>query len=132
MQATWSERDYEESYSTTSKDVRYDQNDFLAFVASIDSMHDSDCYSDSECEYNDGQNTAFLNNLVVEYENLIKKYFCRIMIFLMLTRLKQNFLMKNELITQRKFNFLSLNIIAFLRETMFSLKRLRKLNPLLL
>lgn len=74
MQATWSERDYEESYSMTSKDVRYDQNDFLAFVASIDSMHDSDCYSDSECDYNDGQNTAFLNNLVVEYENLIKKY----------------------------------------------------------
>lgn len=37
MQATWSERDSEESYSMTSKDVKYDQNDFLAFVASIDS-----------------------------------------------------------------------------------------------
>ena len=69
MQAIWSDTDFDESDSTTSKDVRYNQNDFLTFVAFIDLEHDSDC----ECEYSNEQNVIFFNNLAVEYENLIKK-----------------------------------------------------------
>ena len=39
--------------------------------------------------------------------------------------------MKKGLNALRKFNFLSLNIIIFLREIVFSLKRLKFFNPLL-
>ena len=42
MQSTWSDTNYEESGSTTFEDAKYDPNDFLAFVASVESMHDSD------------------------------------------------------------------------------------------
>ena len=41
MQATWSEIDSKESDSTIVEDARYKQNDYLAFVAFVDSMHDN-------------------------------------------------------------------------------------------
>lgn len=71
MQVSWSDTDSEEIDSMTFEDAKYEQNDFfLSFVAFIDSMHDSD----SECEYIDEQNVAFLDNLVVKCQNQIKKY----------------------------------------------------------
>ena len=48
----------------------YDHNDFLTFVASIESVYDSDKYN----EFIDDQKIAFLNNLVVEHEKIIKNY----------------------------------------------------------
>ena len=74
MQATWSDTDYEESDSTTSEDERYDHNDFLAFVAFVESMHDIQCDSDSDDGFTNDQKAPFLNNLVVEHEKLIKNY----------------------------------------------------------
>ena len=74
MQATWSDTDSEESDSTTFKDAKYEQNDYLAFVAFVDFVYDGDSDSECECEYADEQNATFLNNLVVECQNLIKKY----------------------------------------------------------
>ena len=59
MQATWSDIDFEESGFTTSEDARYDPNDFLAFVASMESMHDSECDSDSDDEFTDDQKLFF-------------------------------------------------------------------------
>ena len=53
MQATWSDTDFEENDFTTFGDVRYDPNDFVAFVANVESMHDSQCDSDSDDEFND-------------------------------------------------------------------------------
>ena len=50
-------------------------DDYLTFVASLDSVHESDCDSDNDCDYTDEQNGAYQNNLVVEHENLIKKIF---------------------------------------------------------
>ena len=67
MQATWKDIDSKESDSTTSKDAWYEQNDFLAFVVSLNFVHDSDCDCTNE------QNVAYLNNLVVEHDNLIKR-----------------------------------------------------------
>ena len=46
MQATWSDIDSKESGFITSKEEGYDPNDLLAFIASVESMHDSD--SDDE------------------------------------------------------------------------------------
>ena len=43
---------------------------FLAFVASIESMHETD----SEYEFTDTQNNSFLENIVVEYQCLIEKF----------------------------------------------------------
>ena len=122
MQATWSDTDFEESDSMTFEDVRYEQNDYFALVASIDFMHDSD----SECKCTNGQNATFLDNLVVQYQNLITKYLKKILDahkakIELLNEEKTNYL-------EKKFDFLSLNIIIFLRETMLSLKRLKKLN----
>ena len=54
MQAKWSDTDDEESASTASKDARYDPNDLLAFVASIEFVHDSDCDSHDD-EFTDEQ-----------------------------------------------------------------------------
>ena len=71
MQSTWSETNYEESGSTTFEDAKYDPNDFLAFVASVESMHDSEC--DSDNEFIDVKKDVFLDN-VVEHEKLIKNY----------------------------------------------------------
>ena len=65
MQATRSDTDYEESDSTTSQDEIYDHNDFLAFVAFVESMHDCDCDSDSDDEFIDEQKVELLSNLVV-------------------------------------------------------------------
>lgn len=61
-----------ESDSTTSKDQRYKQNDFsfFAFVASIESMHETN----SENESTDEQNVSFLENIFIEYQCLIEKY----------------------------------------------------------
>ena len=48
MQVTWSDSNYEESVSTTFEDPRYNPNDLLAFIASMESMRDSDCDCDSD------------------------------------------------------------------------------------
>ncbi|RVW75301.1 hypothetical protein CK203_055369 [Vitis vinifera] len=69
MQATWSDIDSEESGSTTSNDARYDPNDFLTFIASMESMHDSDCDCDSDDEFIDDKKSTFLNNVIVEHKN---------------------------------------------------------------
>ena len=74
MQATRSDTNYEESDSTTSEDEIYDPNDFLAFVASVESMHDIECDSDSDDGFTNDQNATFLNNLVIKHEKLIKNY----------------------------------------------------------
>ena len=69
MQTTQSDTDFEESISTTSKDARYDSNEWLPFIASMESMHDSDCDCDSDDdEFTDEQRTKFFDNLVVEHE----------------------------------------------------------------
>ena len=51
IQATWSDTDYEESGSRTSEDAWYDHTGFLAFVAFVESVLDSDYdrYSENEC-----------------------------------------------------------------------------------
>ena len=36
MHATWSDINFEESASGASKDARYDPNDFLAFIVSME------------------------------------------------------------------------------------------------
>ena len=94
-------------------------DDYLTFVASLDSMHESDCDSDTYCDYTDEQNGAYQNNLVVEHENLIIKYL-KIMIFFVPAKLRLNCLMKKGLVALKNFDFSSLNIILFLREIMFS------------
>ena len=71
MQATWSDTDSEKSASTTSKAAKYDPDDFLAFITSMKSVHDSD--SDDK-EFIDEQEAEFLNNLIVMHERLIKSY----------------------------------------------------------
>ena len=75
MQVTWSDIDSEESASIASENARYDPNDLLAFIASKESIHGSDCDSDSDDdEFTDEQRVEFLSNLVVEHERLIKSY----------------------------------------------------------
>ena len=74
MLATWSNMDFEESASTTSENARYDPNNLLAFIASMESMHDSDYDSDSDDEFTDDQKAKFLSNIVVEHEKLIRNY----------------------------------------------------------
>ena len=39
MQITWSDTNSEESASIASEETRYDPNDFLAFIAFIESMN---------------------------------------------------------------------------------------------
>ena len=58
MQATWSDSDFEHSASTTFEDARYNPNDMLAFVVS---MNDSN--SDSDYELN-SYRVEFFDNLV--------------------------------------------------------------------
>ncbi|KAL6312903.1 hypothetical protein AAG906_016027 [Vitis piasezkii] len=70
MQATWSDTNSEESVFIAFEDVRYDPNDLLSFIASMEFVHDSDCDSDDN-EFTDEQRVEFLNNLV-EHETLIK------------------------------------------------------------
>ena len=67
MQGMQSDTDSKESDSTTFEDARYKQNDYLAFIAFVDSMHDRD----SDYDYTDEQNVAYLNNLSIQLENLI-------------------------------------------------------------
>ena len=71
MQATWSATKSEESASTTSENAKYNPNDLLAFIASMEFVHDSDSDDD---EFIDEQRAEFLDNLVVEHERLIKSY----------------------------------------------------------
>ena len=99
MQATWSDTDFEESDSMTFEDVRYEQNDYFALVASIDFMHDSD----SECKCTNGQNATFLDNLVVQYQNLITKY---------LKKILDAHKAKIELLNEEKTNYLEKNSIS--------------------
>ena len=47
MLVKWSDTNSEESASTTSEDARYDPNDLLAFIASVEFVHDSDYDCDS-------------------------------------------------------------------------------------
>ena len=72
MQATWSDTNSEESVFIAFEDVRYDPNDLLSFIASMEFVHDSDCDSDDN-EFTDEQRVEFLSNLV-EHETLIKSY----------------------------------------------------------
>ena len=74
MHATWSGTNSEKRASTTSKDERYDPNDFLTFIASTEYVNDNDCDSDNDDEFIDEQRVEFLNNVVVEHEKLIKSY----------------------------------------------------------
>ena len=75
MQATWSDLDSEKSASIASEDARYNPNDMIPFVASMEPMNDIDCDSDSnDDEFTNEQRVEFLNNLVVEHERLIKSY----------------------------------------------------------
>lgn len=69
MQATWSDTNSEESGCTTFEDARYKPNDFLTYVTSMESVHDSECDSDNDNEFTDDQKVVFLNNLVVEHKN---------------------------------------------------------------
>ena len=48
VQATWSDTYIGESDSMTFEDARYEQNDYLNFIASIDSKHDTNSH---ESEY---------------------------------------------------------------------------------
>ena len=59
MQVTWSDINSKENDSTTSKDARYDPNDFLAFVALVESIRDSDCDSESDDELTDDYKIYF-------------------------------------------------------------------------
>ena len=72
MQATWSDINSEESGSITSEDARYDPNAFLAFIASMESVHDSEY--DGDDKFTNNQKAAFLNNPVVKYKKLITNY----------------------------------------------------------
>ncbi|RVW72133.1 hypothetical protein CK203_057985 [Vitis vinifera] len=60
MQATWSDSNSVESASIISKDARYDLNDMLAFVASMEPVNNSDCDTDDD-EFTDEQR-EFLDN----------------------------------------------------------------------
>ena len=58
-----------------SEDTRYDSNDMLTLVASMELVNDIDYDSDSnDDEFIDEQRPEFFNNLVVEHERLIKSY----------------------------------------------------------
>ena len=74
MQGTWSDTNFEEIASTTSEDAKYDHNDFLAFVTSVEFVHDNEWDSNNDDEFTNDWKTDFLNNLVVKYEKLIKNY----------------------------------------------------------
>ncbi|RVX21333.1 hypothetical protein CK203_002102 [Vitis vinifera] len=48
IQETRSDTDFEKSVFTTSEDEMYNPNDFLAFIAFVEFVYDSDCDSDDE------------------------------------------------------------------------------------
>ena len=71
MQTNWSDIDSNKSDSMTSKDQRYEQNDFLIFfIVSLKLVPEID----SEYEFIDEHNVSFLENIVVKYQCLIEKY----------------------------------------------------------
>ena len=76
MQATWSDTESDDSHTSTLEDARYDNDENLAFIASVDSVQNvNSVYADSasDSDYNE-EDVAFLNNLAIEYQNLIEKY----------------------------------------------------------
>ena len=64
-------------------------------------MHNSDCDNDNYCDYTDEQNGAYWNNLVVEHENLIKKYL-KNQDILHAHKLRLNCLMRKRLVALKK------------------------------
>ena len=75
MQVIWSDSYFEDNASTTFEDARYDPNDMLAFVASIEHENNSYCDSDSDInddEFTNKQRAKFFDNLFIEHERLIK------------------------------------------------------------
>ena len=64
MQITCSDIDFEERASTAFKDAGYNPNDCLAFIASVEFVHDNDYDSDRDDEFTDEQKAEFLSNLV--------------------------------------------------------------------
>ena len=70
MQATMSDSNFEESVSTTSKDARYNPNDMLAFVASMELVNDIDCDSNSDDdEFTDEEMAEFFIILLLSMKN---------------------------------------------------------------
>ena len=62
---------------TISEYARYDPNDMLSFVASIEHENNSYCDSDSDIndgEFTDEQRAKFFDNIFIEHERLIKSY----------------------------------------------------------
>ena len=55
MKATWSDIDSEESASIAFEDAKFDPNDFLTFIASMEFVNDSDYDSDSDDEFTNEQ-----------------------------------------------------------------------------
>lgn len=97
----------------TFEDFRYDQDFYSAFTTFVDIVHNSNCDSDSDCEYTDEQNTTFLNNFVVEYRNLIKKY-------LMNHDILDAHKAKIELLDEEMTNFLEKKLISWAWISFFS------------
>ena len=100
------------------EDARYDSNDMLTFVASMELVNDIDYDSDSnDDEFIDEQRLEFFNNLVVKHERLIKSY------------MKNNDVLeahknKIDMLNAEKINLLEkfLSMILSLRRIMPSLK----------
>ena len=107
-----------ENASIVSKDARYDPNDFLAFIASMEFVHDSDYDSDSDDEFIDDQKAKFLSNIVVEHEKLIRNYLNDHDILQTHKTKIDMFNVEKSNFLEKKIDFLSLNIII-------SLKRIR-------
>ncbi|KAL6348133.1 hypothetical protein AAG906_039581 [Vitis piasezkii] len=59
--------DFEESTSTAFKDARYNPNDCLAFIASVEFVHDNDYDSDRDDEFTDEQKAEFLTKSSSEW-----------------------------------------------------------------
>ena len=108
------------------EDVRYDSNDMLTFVASMELVNDIDYDSDSnDDEFIDEKRPEFFNYLVVEHERLIKSY------------MKNNDVLeahKNKIdaLNDEKINLLEkvLSIILSLRRIMPSFKGSRIISLL--
>ena len=99
----------------TYEDARYDPNDFLAFIAF---MHDSDYDTDSDDEFINEKKVTILNNLIIEYEKLIKNYL-KDHDILEAHKTKIDMLnVERTNLLEKKLDFLSLNIIIFLRKIM--------------
>ena len=53
MKATWGDIDSEESASIAFEDAKFDPNDFLTFIASMEFVNDNDCDTDNDYEFTD-------------------------------------------------------------------------------